>query len=51
MVSRHTFTSEVPTAGSEAVRMTFYVYREPNSNSSDLHHRAEVVVDHFGFLP
>ena len=51
IVSRHTFTSEVPTAGSEAVRMTFYVYREPNGNSSGLHHRAEVVVDHFEFLP
>jgi hypothetical protein len=51
IVSRHTFTSEVPTAGSEAVRMTFFVYRDPNGNSSDLHHRAEVVVDHFEFLP
>jgi hypothetical protein len=51
IVSRHSFTSEVPTAGSEAVRMAFYVYREPNGNSSGLHHRAEVVVDHFEFLP
>jgi hypothetical protein len=51
IVSRHTFTSEVPTAGSEAVRMTFFVYRDPNGNSSGLHHRAEVVVDHFEFLP
>jgi len=51
IVSKHTFTSEVPTAGSESVRMTFYVYRQPNGNSSDLHHRAEVVVDRFEFLP
>jgi hypothetical protein len=51
IVSRHTFTSEVPTAGSEAVRMTLYIYREPNGNTSDLHHRAEVVIDHFEFLP
>jgi hypothetical protein len=51
IVSRHTFTSEVPTAGSEAVRMTLYIYREPNGNTSDLRHRAEVVIDHFEFLP
>ena len=50
-VFRHVFTSEVPTPGSEALRMTFYVYHDPNDTSSGLHHRAEVVVDRFEFLP
>ncbi len=51
MVSRHVFTSEVPTPGSESVRMTLYVYWNPNGKSSGLQHRAEVVVDRFEFLP
>lgn len=51
VVSRHVFTSEVPTPGSETVRMTLYVYRNPNGKSPDLQHRAEVVVDRFEFLP
>ncbi len=51
VVSRHVFTSEVPTPGSESVRMTLYVYWNPNGKSSGLQHRAEVVVDRFEFLP
>jgi hypothetical protein len=50
-VSNHVFTSEVPTPGSEAVRMALYVYWNPKRRSSDLQRRAEVVVDRFQFLP
>jgi hypothetical protein len=51
VVSKHVFTSEVPTPGSESVRMTLFVYHDPNAKFSGLNHRAEVVVDHFEFLP
>jgi len=51
VVSRHVFTSEVPTPGSETARMTLYVYGNPNGKSPGLQHRAEVVVDRFAFLP
>jgi hypothetical protein len=51
VVSRHVFTSEVPTPGSESVRMTLFVYRNPNGTPSGNAHRAEVVVDRFVFLP
>lgn len=51
VVAKHVFTSEVPTPGSEALRMTFYVYRRPNGNPRGLTHPAEVVVDQFEFLP
>jgi len=51
IVSRHVFTSEVPTPGSESVRMTLYVYWNPNGKSPGLQHRAEVVVDRFEFMP
>jgi hypothetical protein len=50
-VSNHVFTSEVPTAGSEAVRMALYVYWNPKRRPSGLQHHAEVVVDRFQFLP
>jgi hypothetical protein len=50
-VSRHVFTSEVPTPGSELVRMAFYVYWNPKRKSSGLQHRAEVVVDRFQYWP
>jgi hypothetical protein len=50
-VARHVFTSQVPIPGSESVRMTFYVYSDPNRRLSTLHHRAEVVVDRFEFMP
>jgi hypothetical protein len=51
VVSRHVFTSEVPTPGSETARMTLYVYGSPNGKSPGLQHRAEVVVDRFAFMP
>lgn len=50
-VSKHVFTSEVPTPGSESVRMAFYVYWQGKRPASGLKHRAEVVVDRFEFLP
>jgi hypothetical protein len=51
VMSRHVFMSEVPTPGFESVRMTLYVYWNPNRRSSGLQHRAEVVVDRFQYLP
>lgn len=51
LVSKRVFTSQVPTAGSESVRMTFFVYSDPNRKLSTIHDRAEVVVDRFEFLP
>ena len=51
VVSKHDFTSEVPTPGSESVRMTFYVYADPNHKLPGIHDRAEVVVDGFEFMP
>jgi hypothetical protein len=51
VVSKHVFTSEVPTPGSESVRMTFYVYANPNHTLPGIHDHAEVVVDHFDFMP
>jgi hypothetical protein len=50
-ISRHVFTSEVPTPGFESVRMALYVYWNPQRRSSGLQHRAEVVVDRFEYLP
>jgi hypothetical protein len=51
VVSKHTFTSDVPGPGSESARMTFYVYWKGKSTPADLRDRAEVVVDRFQFLP
>jgi hypothetical protein len=51
VASRHVFTSEVPTPGSESVRMAFYVYTNPNRKSSGLQHPSEVIVDRFEFMP
>jgi len=51
LISKRVFTSQVPTAGSESVRMTFFVYSDPNRKLSTIHNRAEVVVDRFEFLP
>jgi hypothetical protein len=50
-VSRHVFTSEVPTPGSESIRMSLYVYSNGKRRASGLEHRAEVVVDRFQLLP
>jgi hypothetical protein len=51
LVSKRVFTSQVPTAGSESIRMTFFVYSDPNRKLSAIHNPAEVVVDRFEFLP
>lgn len=51
VISKHVFTSEVPSPGFESMRMTLYVYRDPNRNSPGLQHPVEVVVDRFEFLP
>jgi hypothetical protein len=51
LVFKHMFTSEIPTPGSESVRMTFYLYRKPTGNTLPLQHPAEVVVDRFEYLP
>jgi hypothetical protein len=51
VVSRHVFTSQVPTPGSERLRISLYVYSNPKHRSSGLRHGAEVVVDRFEFLP
>jgi hypothetical protein len=51
VISRHVFTSEVPSSGFESIRMTLYVYRDPNDKLPGLQHPAEVVVDRFEYLP
>jgi hypothetical protein len=51
VVSRHVFTSQVPTPGSESVRIALYVYRNPKRRSAELQRRAEVVVDRFQYWP
>jgi hypothetical protein len=51
VLSRRVFTSEVPTAGSERLRMALYVYWNGKHGASGLRHGAEVVVDRFQFLP
>jgi hypothetical protein len=51
VTSKHVFTSEVPSPGLESIRMTLYVYRDPNGELASLHHPVEVVVDRFEFLP
>jgi hypothetical protein len=50
-VSRHVFTSEVPTPGSESIRMAFYVYWHGKRAAAGVRDRAEVVVDRFKYLP
>jgi hypothetical protein len=48
LVAEHTFTSGVPSAGNERIRMNIYVYddkRHPLQNDS------EVVIEKFEFLP
>jgi hypothetical protein len=51
LVSKHVFTDEVPRPVDESVRMALYVYSDPNHKLPMIHHGAEVVVDHFEFLP
>lgn len=51
VVSKHVFTSGVPTPGLESLRMTLFPYRKPNQPSADLQRPDEVVVDRFEYLP
>lgn len=51
VVSRHVFTTEVPTPGSESLRLTLYAYQDPNHKAPRLQHSVEVIVDGFEFLP
>jgi hypothetical protein len=51
LVSKHIFTSEVPTPGFESLRLVLYAYRKPNEKSTSLANPAEVVVDRFEYLP
>ena len=50
-ISKRVFTSEVPTPGSESVRMALFVYWQGKRRPSELRDPAEVVVDRFEFLP
>ena len=50
-VSKRVFTSEVPTPGSESIRMAFFVFWQGKHGVSGLRQRTEVVVDRFEFLP
>ncbi len=51
LISRHVFTDEVPRPVDESVRMALFAYSDPNRKLPTIQHRAEVVVDHFEFLP
>ena len=51
LVAKHVFTDEVPRPGDESLRMALYAYSDPNHKLPPLRQRAEVVVDHFEFLP
>jgi hypothetical protein len=47
-INRHIFTSGVPAAGGDAVRINLYVF---NKGQIPLQHETEVVVEKFEFLP
>ncbi len=51
VVNRHVFTTEIPTPGSESLRMALFVYHDPNHKAPGLQHPVEVIVDGFEFLP
>lgn len=51
LISKHVFTDEVPTPVDESVRMALFAYSDPNRKLPTIQHSAEVVVDHFEFLP
>jgi hypothetical protein len=51
LVAKHVFTDEVPRPGDESLRMALYAYSDPNHKLPPIRERAEVVVDHFEFLP
>lgn len=48
VVAAHTFTSGVPTPGSEAVHINFYVY---SNKRNPMRNGAEVIVEKFEYLP
>lgn len=50
-ISKHVFTSQIPTPGFESLRMALYAYRQPDQKSSNLRGPVEVVVDRFEYLP
>ena len=51
VISKHVFTSQIPTPGFESLRMALYAYRQPDQKSSNLRGPVEVVVDRFEYLP
>jgi hypothetical protein len=51
LISKHVFTDEVPRPVDESVRMALYAYSDPNRKLPTIQQNAEVVVDHFEFLP
>jgi hypothetical protein len=51
LISKHVFTDEIPRPGSESLRMALYAYSDPNHKLPPIREGAEVVVDHFEFLP
>ena len=50
-VFKRVFTSEVPSPGSESIRMTFYVYSNKKRRAFDMQTGAEVIVDRFQYRP
>jgi hypothetical protein len=48
VINRHVFTSGVPAAGGEVVRINLYVF---NKGQIPLQHETEVVIEKFEFLP
>jgi hypothetical protein len=48
MVAEHVFTSGVPAAGSERIRMNLYAYA---NSRNPIKHEAEVVLEKFEYLP
>jgi hypothetical protein len=51
LVAKHVFTNEVPRPVDESVRMALYAYSDPNHKLRAMQDRAEVIVDHFEYLP
>ena len=48
VIQQHTFTSGVPAAGGDAVRMNLYVF---NKGQVPLNNELEVVIEKFEFFP
>ena len=48
VIQKHTFTSGVPAAGGDAVRMNLYVF---NKGEVPLKNEMEVVIEKFEFFP